>query len=161
MFYIFANLLLIITLQIDRDFFFLFLSVLVLAMESELLIAAILISSWVSVGLSDQPTCVAGLSSCLPFLKGDTKPSPQCCINVLNAVEKDLPCLCNVLNNAAFLHQFNVTKEEALALPSKCGHTPVSCPNNGNFSCFRGDFESAPPFFHMGGIYEKKKMLGG
>ncbi|KAJ8635811.1 hypothetical protein MRB53_010078 [Persea americana] len=104
-------------------------------MESKLLIAAILISSWVSGAFSEgvsDPSCVTSLLPCQPYLKGDVKPSPQCCLNLKDAVNKDLPCLCNVLSNEAILKEFNVTKQEAMAFPSKCGiKTPDCSSTNG------------------------------
>lgn len=110
--------------------------VMVLEMESKLLIAAILISSWVSGAFSEgvsDPSCVTSLLPCQPYLKGDVKPSPQCCLNLKDAVNKDLPCLCNVLSNEAILKEFNVTKQEAMAFPSKCGiKTPDCSSTNGS-----------------------------
>ncbi|EOA36729.1 hypothetical protein CARUB_v10012497mg [Capsella rubella] len=66
--------------------------------------------------------CIQKLMPCQPYLhSASPPPPPTCCMPLREIVEKDVTCLCSVFNNVDMLKSLNLTKENALVLPTACG----------------------------------------
>lgn len=80
----------------------------------------------------DSLPCMKSLIPCQLFLHSSTPP-PVCCMPLQDVVEHDPQCLCTVFKNNELLKTFNLTQEDALALPKACGITAnASFCNQGN-----------------------------
>ncbi|GAB4850519.1 hypothetical protein Ancab_029829 [Ancistrocladus abbreviatus] len=66
-------------------------------------------------------TCVTKLLPCQVALQNMTmKPPNTCCLPLKEIINSDPHCLCSALNNPGILKHYNITKDQALALPKRC-----------------------------------------
>jgi hypothetical protein len=70
--------------------------------------------------------CLEEVLPCTAYLKSSKRPAPTCCTALNRAAGTEMPCLCQLLADPGMLLDFNVTREQALRLPTRCG-LPVGC----------------------------------
>jgi hypothetical protein len=71
-------------------------------------------------------SCLEEVLPCTAYLKSSKRPAPTCCTALSRAAGSEMPCLCQLLADPGMLVDFNVTREQALRLPARCG-LPVGC----------------------------------
>lgn len=67
------------------------------------------------------PPCVTNLVGCVDYLNTTTTPPATCCVPLKEAITDQLPCLCNVYNDPAFLKSLGINVTQAIELPARCG----------------------------------------
>ncbi|MQM17500.1 hypothetical protein Taro_050472 [Colocasia esculenta] len=67
------------------------------------------------------PPCLQKLLTCSNFISLTTPPSEACCNPLREAVQNDLPCLCDLLNRKDLIEQFKINYTRAVDLPRRCG----------------------------------------
>lgn len=72
--------------------------------------------------------CLEEVLPCTAYLKSAGRPAPTCCtaLNRTAASESEMACMCQLLADPGMLADFNVTREQALGLPTRC-RLPVGC----------------------------------
>ncbi|KQK00043.1 non-specific lipid transfer protein-like 1 [Brachypodium distachyon] len=70
--------------------------------------------------------CLEEVLPCTAYLKSAKRPAQTCCTALSRAAGAGMPCLCRLLADPGMLFTFNVTREQTLRLPSRCG-LPVGC----------------------------------
>ncbi|XP_077236059.1 non-specific lipid transfer protein GPI-anchored 9-like isoform X2 [Tasmannia lanceolata] len=117
-------------------------------MESKLLLLGILLCSWAFVGFCQgdggsggtvSMPCVKKLLPCQPYLHSSAMPPPACCVPLKEMIQDDKKCLCDVLSNEAVLNSLNITKDQAMGLPKKCGD------NASASDCGKNNGTATPP----------------
>ncbi|CAM0945523.1 unnamed protein product [Alopecurus aequalis] len=88
-------------------------------------------------------SCLEEVLPCTAYLKSPKRPSPTCCTALHRAAASEMPCLCQLLADPGMLVDFNVTREQALRLPTRCG-LPVGC-RAGATGTAQPVVEAAPP----------------
>nr|BAI94503.1 pollen allergen CJP-8 [Cryptomeria japonica] len=74
---------------------------------------------------SDTNSCVNSLVPCASYLNATTKPPDSCCVPLLNVIQTQQQCLCNLLNSS-IVKQSSINITQALNIPRLCGDTNVS-----------------------------------
>lgn len=89
---------------------------------------AVLLSSCATLSTSSGdsggglPPCVAKLMPCLSFLRSpENPPTAPCCIPLKSALVDDVTCLCSLFENEGLVRSFNITRQDLVGLPSRCG----------------------------------------
>nr|XP_020175186.2 uncharacterized protein LOC109760784 [Aegilops tauschii subsp. strangulata] len=75
-----------------------------------------------SMSITPSPLlpCLEEVLPCTAYLKTAGRPAPTCCTALSRAAATEMPCICQLLAD------FNVTREQALGLPTRC-RLPVGC----------------------------------
>ncbi|XP_048546438.1 non-specific lipid transfer protein GPI-anchored 7-like [Triticum urartu] len=81
-----------------------------------------------SMSITPSPLlpCLEEVLPCTAYLKSAGRPAPTCCTALSRAAATEMPCICQLLADPGMLADFNVTREQALALPARC-RLPVGC----------------------------------
>ncbi|XP_058106303.1 non-specific lipid transfer protein GPI-anchored 7-like [Magnolia sinica] len=72
------------------------------------------------VWAEDAPACAAKLVPCSTYLNV-SKPPESCCSPLREAVQNELPCLCNLYSSPDLFKSFGINLTQALELPEHCG----------------------------------------
>ncbi|KVH90138.1 lipid transfer-like protein VAS [Cynara cardunculus var. scolymus] len=86
-----------------------------------LLVIAVMVMLVTAQAQTQTASCASKLVSCIDYLNATTTPPSTCCDPIKEAVEKDLPCLCNLYKNPSLFTKLRINITEALRLPSLCG----------------------------------------
>ncbi|GAB2219594.1 hypothetical protein Droror1_Dr00007231 [Drosera rotundifolia] len=88
--------------------------------------------SLVDAQTAEQAECIKEMLPCKQYLHSD-KPPSSCCFAMKTVLAAHVDCLCAVVNNAALLATYNMTRDQALEFPSKCNITidPNVCNGSG------------------------------
>ncbi|XP_044429651.1 non-specific lipid transfer protein GPI-anchored 15-like [Triticum aestivum] len=70
--------------------------------------------------------CLEEVLPCTAYLKSAGRPAPTCCTALGRAAATEMSCICQLLADPGMLADFNVSREQALALPTRC-RLPVGC----------------------------------
>ncbi|WOK95876.1 non-specific lipid-transfer protein-like protein [Canna indica] len=94
----------------------------------KLVVACVILffSSWAPVALSQGGSggklpCLTKLMPCVSFFHSAAEPTGACCIPLKDALEKEVPCLCRLFGDESLQQRFNVTQDDLLGLPPRCG----------------------------------------
>uniref|UniRef100_A0A2P2JA86 Bifunctional inhibitor/plant lipid transfer protein/seed storage helical domain-containing protein n=1 Tax=Rhizophora mucronata TaxID=61149 RepID=A0A2P2JA86_RHIMU len=94
---------------------------------------AFFVGSTTLTSAQNIPSCATKLIPCSDYLNSTTKPPSSCCNPVKEAVDKELPCLCNLYKNPGLLSSFGVNVTQALQISQRCGvKADLSVCNKGN-----------------------------
>lgn len=100
--------------------------------SQKMMIMAVLVMimvSWTpSGGAQNEASCIQALLPCAQFINA-TNPPEICCRPLVQAFQKELPCLCSILQNPSLAAAANVNMTQAMELPSKCNITAANDPN--------------------------------
>ena len=90
---------------------------------------AVMMVSWTqSGGAQNDASCIQALIPCAQFINA-TNPPEICCGRLVQAFQKELPCLCSILQNPSLAAAANVNMTQAMELTSKCNITAANDPN--------------------------------
>ncbi|KAL4199781.1 hypothetical protein AMTRI_Chr03g146560 [Amborella trichopoda] len=64
--------------------------------------------------------CANKLVPCASYLNSTT-PGKECCDDLKQAIETELPCLCALFNDPSVFKSLNINRTQALLLPEHCG----------------------------------------
>ncbi|XP_074591807.1 non-specific lipid transfer protein GPI-anchored 9-like [Curcuma longa] len=88
-----------------------------------LMAAAVAASVVTGSTAQNPPSCASNLVGCASYLNSTTTPPQTCCGPLKQTATNDLPCLCGLFNNTAFLKAFGVNLTQALQMARRCGVT--------------------------------------
>ncbi|GLJ14770.1 hypothetical protein SUGI_0239570 [Cryptomeria japonica] len=83
-------------------------------------IALIMVLSDRGAEAADGGSCLSALTPCAQYLNSTSKPPADCCTPLLDVINTQQECLCNVFNSNLF-KQANISIAQALKLPALCG----------------------------------------
>ncbi|XP_042374979.1 non-specific lipid transfer protein GPI-anchored 3-like [Zingiber officinale] len=114
---------------------------------------ALLLSSCATLSASNgdggggPPPCVAKLMPCLNFLRSpEIPPAATCCIPLKSALVDDVSCLCSLFKNVDLIRSFNITQQDLVGLPPRCGlELPDLNKCDRSISPNPGDLQPPPP----------------
>lgn len=88
-----------------------------------LMAAAVVAAAVTGSAAQNPPSCASNLVGCASYLNSTTTPPQTCCGPLKQTATNDLPCLCGLFNNTAFLKAFGVDLPQALQMARRCGVT--------------------------------------
>lgn len=95
-----------------------------LARMKSLIVAVMMVAMMansVVEGQDDVPVCLVNLLGCADSLNTTTTPPDTCCLPLKQAITDQLPCLCNLYNDPAFLKSIGINITQVIELPARCG----------------------------------------
>ena len=90
---------------------------------SELVAVVVVVVALTMAGVGEAQStasCASNLVPCAPYINS-TNPPANCCTPLLQTIQNDRECLCNLYQNPSLLQSLGINITQALELPKHCG----------------------------------------